>query len=166
MTTPLIILTLLILPWIFALCGQSMLHRDRRFAQSGAIVGVTAVFVFTGIGHFIKTMPMSEMIPSFVPMRIAIVYCTGVLEVVLAVAVLFPSARKKSGVALVLLLVAFLPINIFAAFQRVEMGGHSWGPVYLLIRVPLQVILVAWTWHFVVRGDKESCTVASADPAN
>jgi len=32
----------------------------------------------------------------------------------------------------------------------VGMGGHLWGPVYLLIRVPLQLLLIGWSYWFAV----------------
>jgi hypothetical protein len=31
------------------------------------------------------------------------------------------------------------------------MGGHAWGPVYLLIRAPLQAIIVFWVYWFTIR---------------
>jgi hypothetical protein len=40
------------------------------------------------------------------------------------------------------------------------MGGHTWGPVYLLIRAPLQALLVAWTWWFAVRTPVSADAVA------
>jgi hypothetical protein len=49
------------------------------------------------------------------------------------------------------MLAMFLPVNVFAAMNRVEFGGHEWGPAYLWIRVPLQAILVGWIWRFAVR---------------
>jgi uncharacterized membrane protein len=33
----------------------------------------------------------------------------------------------------------------------VDIGGHAAGPAYLLIRLPLQLILIAWAWWFGVR---------------
>jgi uncharacterized membrane protein len=49
------------------------------------------------------------------------------------------------------MLVLFFPANIYAAFTRVDMGGHAWGPVYLLIRAPLQLVLIGWAYGFVAR---------------
>ena len=49
------------------------------------------------------------------------------------------------------MLVAFFPANIYAALNHVPMGGHAWGPVYLLVRAPVQLIILAWTYVFVIR---------------
>ena len=53
--------------------------------------------------------------------------------------------------AIVLMLLLFLVVNIYAAVSHFGMGGHQWGPVYLLNRVPLPAILVGGTWWFAVR---------------
>ncbi len=91
------------------------------------------------------------MLPPWVPVRIPLVYATGVLEIAAALVVLIPRLRKLVGWGLIAMLILFLPVNIYAAFNRIEMGGHEWGPIYLLIRVPLQLILIGWTWWMAVR---------------
>jgi len=34
------------------------------------------------------------------------------------------------------------------------MGGHNLGPMYLLVRVPLQLILIGWAYWFAVRSGR------------
>ena len=166
MTTPLIMLALLATPWLFALLIRRVLKIDRRIVDLAGILGIMLVFCFTGIGHFIKTQSMSEMLPQFVPARILLVYATGVLEMSLAFGVLFPRRRRIIGGTLIAMLLAFLQVNVFAAVNHVNMGGHRWGPIYLLIRVPLQVILVIWVWYFCIRqtsgSHKRSVAVTKA----
>lgn len=54
-----------------------------------------------------------------------------------------------------LFLIAFLilvfPASIYAALNRVDMGGHEMGPMYLLARAPLQLLLIGWAYWFAVR---------------
>jgi len=114
-------------------------------------VGLALMFLFTASGHFIRTRPMSEMLPSWVPRRIAIIYVTGVLEMVGAIGLLTSQAYRLAGTCLLLFLVAVLPANIYAALNRVGMGGHEQGPAYLLVRVPLQLVIMGWTYWFAVR---------------
>ena len=94
---------------------------------------------------------MAQMIPPAVPARHFLIYLTGVVEICAAVALLLPTFRRATGWFLMTLLVCLLPFNIYAAWQQVPMGGHEWGPAYLLIRIPLQVLLFAWTYWFAVR---------------
>jgi uncharacterized membrane protein len=48
-------------------------------------------------------------------------------------------------------LVLFFPANIYAAINRIPMGGHELGPVYLLVRAPLQVMILFWVYWFTIR---------------
>jgi uncharacterized membrane protein len=116
-------------------------------------IATTCVFLFTGMGHFLQSQPISEMIPLAVPKpyRLPIIYASGVFEIVAAIAVLVPGWSRAGGILLCLFLVAVLPANIDAAIRRVPFGGHGVGPSYLLLRVPLQILLLCWIYWFEVR---------------
>jgi uncharacterized membrane protein len=77
---------------------------------------------------------------------------SGVTEIAAALLILVPMLRLAVGWLLIAMLLGFLPVNVYAAFIHAPMGGHAWGPVYLLIRVPVQAVIVAWVWWFMVRG--------------
>ena len=114
-------------------------------------MGVSLVFAFTAIGHFVKTSEMTQMLPPWMPMRVPLVYVTGVFEFFAAVAILFPSLARCAGIALCIFLFLILPSNVYAAFQRIDFGGHGAGPIYLLVRVPLQLFLIGWIYWFAVK---------------
>jgi uncharacterized membrane protein len=144
MRTLIVLVSLLLVPYgLLALFGVGANLRGR--------IGLALVFAFTGIGHFVKTAEMVQMLPGWVPQREFVIYFTGVLELVAAVALLVPAVSRVAGIFLCLFLVAVFPANVFAAFQRVDFGGHGAGPVYLALRLPLQVLLIGWTWWFAVR---------------
>lgn len=121
------------------------------------------MFVFAGVGHFARTEPMLEMLPPWVPYRIALIYLTGIVEFVLAAALLLPRFRRLAGWVCISVLVLFFPANIYAAFNQVGMGGHLWGPVYLWVRAPLQLILIGWAYWFVVRKRSLTSTEGERD---
>ena len=151
MTTLVIMLLLLAGPTVGnALIGQAT-GRSPLGATTAGCLGIALVFCFAGIGHFVRTEAMAAMMPPWMPGRVAIVYATGVLEFVVAMAVLVPRTRLAAGVAILLLLIVFLPVNVYAALNRVGMGGHEWGPVYLVVRVPVQLLLIGWVWWYAVR---------------
>lgn len=161
MTTPLLMVAILALPLLIVWRLRS-LGLDISLA-GGGVAGLVLVFLFTASGHFLLTQPMAAMLPPFVPGRVALVYLTGVLEIALAAGIALPSTRRLAGLAAIAALVLFFPANVYAAFAHVEMGGHAWGPVYLLIRAPLQALLIAWTWWFAVRP-AGSATAGGAPP--
>lgn len=124
----------------------------RRFDPSGAAaIGLGLLFAFTAVGHFIRTEPMAQMLPGWVPGRVALVYATGILEFAIAIGFLVPHSRRMAGWVAAAALISFLPVNIYAAFNRIPMGGHAWGPIYLLIRVPLQAIILIWIYWFTLK---------------
>lgn len=114
-------------------------------------IALAAVMVFAAAGHFAQTGPMSLMLPPWVPMRVPLVYATGALELAIAAALLLPRLARPAGIFLIAYLVLIFPSNVYAAIERVPMGGHAMGPKYLWARAPFQLVLIAWTWWFAVR---------------
>jgi uncharacterized membrane protein len=146
MTTPLIILCLLLVPLL-----ATVAIGGADWARLGGALGLAAAFAFFGTGHFALTGSMVEMLPPFVPFATALVYLTGLLELAIAAGLLHPRSRRDAGRLAILVLVAFFPVNVYAAIHQLGGGGHAWGPAYLLIRAPLQALLIGWAWWFVVR---------------
>lgn len=148
MTTPFILLGLLILPYIVLAWVPAFKTRP---ALRGC-VGIALVFVLTGvIGHLLWPGSTADMIPPAVPYRLELVYLSGVVEIAAGLAVLIPACRVAAGWFLIAMLACLLPFNIYSAIERVGPGGHAWGPVYLWIRVPLQLILALWCYWFAAK---------------
>ena len=150
MTTPIIMLLLMMTPYLAVLVLSAITRRDFDF-RGAAAIGLGVLFIFTGIGHFILTEPMTQMLPPWVAERMLLVYLTGVLELAIAVGFFVPKSRQFTGWVAAIVLVLFFPANIYAAINYVPMGGHAWGPVYLLIRAPLQAIILFWVYWFAIR---------------
>jgi uncharacterized membrane protein len=150
MTTPIIMLVLMIAPYLVVRIISAVKHREFD-VRGPAAIGLGILFILTGIGHFIQTEPMALMLPPWVPERTFLVYVTGGLEFAIAVGFLVPSSRRFTGWVAAAVLVLFFPANIYAAINHIPMGGHAWGPVYLLIRAPLQVIILLWVYWFTIR---------------
>ncbi len=150
----LLIVTLLVLPVILPLPGA---RRTR------ARIGVAAVFLFTAVGHFLFPEPMAGLIPGVIPFRREIVLLSGVAELAAAILLLaVPRWTRPLGIGLIAFLILALPLNIHGALARIPFGGHDLGPVYLLIRVPVQFLLMGWIHWFLVRPDGPACPRISA----
>jgi uncharacterized membrane protein len=157
MTTPLLMIFILVLPMVIAALPWPIRHRNYR--RAAAAIGLGLVFLFTASGHFVRADAMADMIPPVFPARDILVFLTGLLEIVVACGLFVPRTRRTAGVLAVAMLIAFFPFNVYAALQHVDMGGHAWGPTYLLIRTPLQAILIAWAYWFTIRS-----TSAAGEP--
>lgn len=155
MTTPIIMLVLMTAPYLVVRIASAVMHRDFA-ARSAAAIGLGILFVFTGIGHFIQTEPMAQMLPPWVPERTLLVYLTGILEFAIAAGFFLPKFRRFTGGVAGVVLVLFFPANIYAAINHIPMGGHAWGPMYLLIRAPLQIIILCWIYWFTIRRPEKT----------
>lgn len=115
-------------------------------------IAIACVFLFTGLGHFAKAKPMSAMVPVRIPepWRLPIIYFSGVFEFAAALAILADAWARMAGIILCAFLVLVLPAHIDSTMRRVPFGGHSAGPVYLFVRIPLQLLLIGWIWWFTV----------------
>jgi len=150
MTTLIIMLVLMMVPYLVVRVLSAVMHRDFN-ARSAAAIGLGVLFIFTGVGHFILTEPMVQMLPPWIPGRVLLVYLTGVLEFAIAIGLLVPKTRRFTGWVAAVVLVSFFPVNIYAAINHIPMGGHVWGPMYLLLRAPLQAIILFWVYWFIIR---------------
>ncbi len=151
MTTIVLMMILLTGPWLAARAWAQWRGRPLDGQQAAAAAGLALLFAFTAVGHFVRAADLVAMLPPWVPQREAIVFWSGVFEVALASALLWPRTRRGAGLAACAALALFFPVNVYAAMHHTGMGGHADGPAYLLIRGPLQVVLFAWAWWFVAR---------------
>ena len=150
MATPIVMLVLLMVP--YGLVRRASAITGRNFnARGAAAIGLGILFVFTGLGHFVQAEPMALMLPPWIPARVPLMYLTGVLEFAVAAGFFLEATRRLTGWVAAAILLLFFPLNIYAAINHVPMGGHEWGPVYLLIRAPLQLIILLWVYWFTIR---------------
>src|ERR1700742_3716956 len=79
-----------------------------------AAVGLAAMFVMTGVAHFVNPLrrDMIAIVPPRVPAPGVLVTNTGVLELAGAVGLLSPPTRVAAAVCLFMLMLRAFPANI------------------------------------------------------
>jgi len=155
MISPLIILFLLSLPLLIAF-SVSRVSGKKPATGKYASWGLGLAFIYFFIGHLVENRAMVDMLPLWVPLRLELVYITGILELAIGLALFIPKLRVAAAKLAIVVFVIFFPANIYAALHSIGPGGHQWGPVYLLIRAPLQVILIAWTYYLCLEKTEEN----------
>jgi len=123
---------------------------DYVLAGTGAMA---AMLLFTGAGHFAFTPGMMRMLPPAVPAKKFWVLATGGLEIAAAGGLLLPAVRPLTAGLLILFFLLVLPTNVHAARQHLNYqtgNADGPGPRYLWLRVPLQLLFIAWTWFFAL----------------
>ena len=144
--TLLFLLLLLLVPYLMLTLLGKWASSFQMASAKRARVGLSLFFLFTSVGHFIKTEEMAAMLPAAVPYRISIIYLTGIFELLGAIGVWIPRLTRLTGFLLILMLIGILPANIYSAINRVDFGGHGAGPAYLLVRVPFQIFVLWWIY--------------------
>lgn len=121
----------------------------------GGCIGMSAMLLFTALGHFLFPKGMEMMIPPFFPFRMGLVYFTGVLEIAAAIGLLLPAYRRITSIFLIIFFVIITPANIYAALHHINLETATTdgkGPEYLWMRIPEQIIFIAWAWYFGIRS--------------
>lgn len=103
------------------------------------------LFVLAGALHFVRPETYARIMPPFLPWPMALVYLSGVAEIVGGLGLLVPRLRRWAGVWLIAVLVAVFPANIYMAVAPEE-AGFGIDPLWLWLRLPLQALLIAWVW--------------------
>ena len=82
-----------------------------------AAVGLAAMFVMTGIAHFVNPLrrDMIAIVPPRLPAAGPLVTITGVLELVGSAGLLYPPTRVAAAVCLFVLMLVMFPANVYAA---------------------------------------------------
>ena len=94
------------------------------------------------------------MLPAFMPFKTAIIYLTGIIEIVAAIGLFIPSIRILTGWLLIIFLILILPANIYAAVHKIDYQKGTFdgnGLIYLWYRVPLQLLFIIWTYFVTIK---------------
>jgi len=124
----------------------------RRYASwpVSAAHGMAVMLVLTASAHFVPAsvtvMPnhadLVRIVPPFMPFADALVYLTGVLELLGALGLVLTATRWAAGFALAALFVTLLPANIYAAIDNVAFAnGEPATPLWQ--RIPEQLLYIA-----------------------
>ncbi|MFI5541006.1 hypothetical protein ACIA5H_31950 [Nocardia sp. NPDC051900] len=124
----------------------------RRFAgwPTCAAYALGVMLIMTGTTHFLPEAfadtpvpthaDLLPMVPPFVPFPGAMVYLTGVLELLGAAGLFLVRTRRAAGLGLTALFVVMLPANIYAALSGIPFNDAPAPPLWE--RVPEQALYI------------------------
>jgi uncharacterized membrane protein len=89
------------------------------------------------------------MMPPYLPAHVALIYLSGLAEMILGLAVLVPATRTLAAWGIIVLLVAIFPANVHIALHDVPVFGAKDGAgIWNFVRLPVQGLLIAWAWWY------------------
>lgn len=105
-------------------------------------------FLIGGIAHFTATSLEMTIVPPYIPWPHAVVWVSGVFELLGAAGLLYQPTRRAAGIGLFALTVAVTPAHIYM-LQRPELFAVPYWA--LVLRLPLQAALLALiAWSTIV----------------
>ena len=113
--------------------------------HDSARCALAVMFAFTATAHFNKMKhDLAQMIPSYFPARLLLVYLTGIFELLGAAGLLVSKVKVLAGDCLIVLLTGMFLANVNAAKRGVTLRGKPATPLWL--RTPMQVLFIALLW--------------------
>ena len=110
-------------------------------------------YVAAGVMHFVVPKVYARIVPPQFPRPVALVYLSGVAEIVLGIGVMIRRTRRVSAWGLIALLVAVFPANVHMATNDmlpdvVPDWADGIARIAMWVRLPFQAVLVLWAWWY------------------
>jgi uncharacterized membrane protein len=102
-----------------------------------------AFIIFAGVQHFINPEFYTPFVPSFLPFTNAIIYLSGLAEILLGLMLVIPRYAHLGAFGILLLMLLFLPIHVWDVFSsHPAIGSHEAA----LVRLPIQLLFIFIAW--------------------
>ncbi len=107
---------------------------------------MAVLYTVAGFNHFIHPETYLEIVPLWLPEPAFLVLLSGIAEVMLGLALLWPKTRRFAAWGIILLLIAVFPANIQMVFNWHQ--THHPQEWIVWARLPVQGVLVWWAWQY------------------
>jgi len=105
------------------------------------------VYIAAGIMHFVRPKMYMRILPSYLPGHKFLVNISGILEILLGIAICFSQTKNLALYVIIAMLTFFLPVHFHMLFdERASMGLSKW---MLILRIPLQFALMLWAYWYL-----------------
>lgn len=124
---------------------------------------VMAIAIITvGIAHFTHADQFARIVPPLFVYRYAMVYISGVFEILGGIGLLIPFVSVAAAWGLIALFIAVFPANIYQAIYSIPIDGIPNYPLLYWFRLPFQAVLIAWAWWYTRQPDRQPGAAAIA----
>jgi len=116
---------------------------------------MAAIYIVSGINHFINADAYIAIMPGYLPWHSQLVLLSGMAELTLGIGVLVPATRVAAAWGIILLLIAIFPANLYVAINDLPYVGDEPNTAANWIRLPFQLVLIAWAYWYTKPGVTE-----------
>ena len=97
-----------------------------------------------GLVHFAYPRVYGAILPDWAPWKRGLVFWSGVAEILIGVLLMMPATAKWAALALLILMICFLPLHVYHLFQPPVKLSYPYG-VYVG-RAVLQLAIIWGCW--------------------
>ena len=121
---------------------------------------MAALFIAAGLAHLFNPALYRPIMPPWIPAHDTLILFTGVAEILGGAGLVLRPTRRAAGIGLIALLVAVFPANIemLRGYRAQEAPGPT--EALLWLRLPLQGLLIWWTWRVALRRESNAASHA------
>jgi len=119
------------------------------------LLGLMALgYIGAGINHFVSPGFYVSIMPPYIPWHLAMVWISGVAEILLGVGVLIPKTRRVSGWLIIAMLAVFMTVHVhMLTAPEGTFDAPRWA---LWARLPMQAVLAAWAWWVTKPAEEDA----------
>ncbi|HJM14931.1 MAG TPA: hypothetical protein QGF66_00945 [SAR86 cluster bacterium] len=99
-------------------------------------------FILIGIEHFREPQKFVDIVPSYLPFPLFLVYLSGVMEIGGGLGIIYPDTRVITSRFMVLFLLAVYPANLHMWLNDISYNGTKLTTQGHLVRLTVQLLLI------------------------
>jgi uncharacterized membrane protein len=135
----------------------SSLPKPNRSSRKEILRGVLAVaIIIVGVTHFTHSEQFVKIVPPELPSPLALVYISGVFEILGGIGLLIPWLSVAAAWGLIALFIAVFPANINQAIHSIPIDGIPHHPLLYWFRLPFQAVLIAWAYWYTRKPEDQA----------
>ena len=129
--------------YLCAIKWNTMIKPATTFMSVISVI-ISFFMIYAGMMHFVDPELFTPYVPKFLKYDLAIIYISGVVEIIIGTLILFTKYRGIGSVALFILLLTFLPIHLWDVILEQPIIGSK---VKAVVRLSLQFLFIALAWE-------------------
>jgi uncharacterized membrane protein len=112
--------------------------------------------IIIGISHFPLSNFLVTIVPPYLPLKLTLVYLTGILEIILGILIFFKATRRYALYLTLAMLISYLPVHIYMLtesevfIQKHHLKDHMPYPIVLFyLRLLAQFLMIFGLYKFI-----------------